>query len=134
RAQALTSMAPDQDLRFLVCDDDADVRDAVREALLAAFPQASVHVARSGVEALSLLQTQPISLLITDFRMPEMDGLALIRHLRRKQSRLPVILMTAYANPELEEEARFELKVEKFLRKPFRFDSLIDEVRRVLPV
>jgi two-component system chemotaxis response regulator CheY len=67
---------------FLIVDDDADSTFLARRNLLAAFPQATVVHVQTGQAALETLQHQEFSAIVTDYRMPWMDGLTLVRKIR----------------------------------------------------
>lgn len=79
-------------VRILLVEDDADLRD-VLQALLESQGY-SVGAAGDGLEALSRLDLEPFDLVVTDYRMPRMDGMALITSLRADPAHggLPVVL------------------------------------------
>lgn len=78
---------------ILVVDDLESIRDAVAEHLSARY---RVAMARDGIEALDILAERKIDLVITDIRMPRMDGLELIREIQEKYPSTQYALMTAY--------------------------------------
>ncbi|MEC7946311.1 MAG: ATP-binding protein, partial [Myxococcota bacterium] len=109
-------------LSVLVVDDEAEVRDVVT-ALLESLG-ARVEGVGSGPEALeSLAGSQPYSLLVTDVRMPGMDGHALLRAARAAGHGLPAILSSGF-DPADPEDAD-ELRPFRRLAKPFRRDQLL---------
>jgi CheY-like chemotaxis protein len=59
----------------------------------------TVHAGTNGQEALNVLQHQKVDLVITDFRMPNMDGVELITHIRRLRADLPIILLSGFVEP-----------------------------------
>jgi len=59
----------------------------------------TVHAGTNGQEALNVLQHQKVDLVITDFRMPNMDGVELINHIRRLRADLPIILLSGFVEP-----------------------------------
>lgn len=80
---------------ILIVEDDKDVRTLIGLGFLAEGH--SVIATQNGVEALLYLNSQPVDLVITDIAMPEMDGLALLRHLRTNgHVNLPVIVLTGH--------------------------------------
>ncbi len=89
-------------LKVLVVDDQADARDLITRVLVACA--ADVITASSAEEALTLLQTELPSLLISDIGMPDMDGFELIRRVRALEpeqgGRIPAIALTAFARSE----------------------------------
>jgi CheY-like chemotaxis protein len=86
--------------RFLIVDDDPDSTFLARRNLQTAFPQATVEQAQSGQAALDLLRQREFTAVITDYRMPWMDGLTLVRKIRELQLSVPIVLRTAMENLE----------------------------------
>lgn len=76
-----------------------------------------IGTASNGIEALHLLQSQPVDLLITDIRMPGMDGLVLCREVRKRHLELPIILLTGFADFTYAQSA-IELQVSAYCLKP----------------
>lgn len=104
-----------QRMRVLVVDDEPAVCQLVRQAL----PQYDVDEAGDGVEALRAVQMQPPDLVITDIRMPHMDGTALLKSLRAVVPDLPIIAMSGYVGPEDVTDYDFD----GFLCKPFQIEE-----------
>ncbi len=78
--------------RVLITDDDDEVQNLNRETLeLGGF---HVSLASDGLEALSIIQESKIDLLLTDFKMPNMDGIELILELRSRGHLMPILLLT----------------------------------------
>jgi two-component system response regulator AtoC len=101
--------------RVLVVDDEEGIREFVAEAL-----EDNGHVAvraRDGAEAAARLRAQAFDLMITDLRMPEMDGMALVRAARAEQPEMEVIVLTAHGSVETAVEA-MKLGAFDYLRKP----------------
>jgi DNA-binding response OmpR family regulator len=78
---------------ILVVDDDRDILELVRSVL---ETNHTVLIAESGSEALKLMDQHSIDLLVTDVRMPVMNGFALINEAKAKKPQLSVIVMSAY--------------------------------------
>lgn len=89
---------------FLIVDDDADSTFLARRNLLAAFPQASIVQVPTGQAALDTLRQQEFTAIVTDYRMPWMDGLTLVRKIREMNVHVPIIMRTAME--DLEQQAR----------------------------
>lgn len=87
--------------RFLIVDDDADSTFLARRNLQTVFPQATIDHVESGNEALDTLRTHDYTAVITDYRMPWMDGLTLVRKIREKHLHMPIIMRTAMEDLEL---------------------------------
>jgi two-component system, NtrC family, response regulator AtoC len=113
---------------ILVVDDEP----AMRRVLEIGLKQLGhgVAVASNGVEAAQLVQAGGIDLVITDLRMPEMDGMALIAHLRQGGWDTPVIMVTAYGTVESAVEA-MKHGAADFLQRPFDLESLELAIGRV---
>lgn len=113
----------------LIVDDDVATR-RLYSFLLNNGGYAVVE-AEDGVEALEKLGQVPCSLVITDMNMPRMDGMDLIRAIRRDYPSLQVILITAFGTPETEKQAR-KLGANDYLAKPFDFEELEQRVHRLI--
>lgn len=90
-----------------------------------------VHCASSGEEALRKLGERAFILMVTDFNMPEMDGLELAAKAREMAPRMPILLVTGDYSPEISSLAR-EAGIAKVFAKPFDFEELLALVRREL--
>ena len=109
-------------LRILVVDDNPDMAETLADILeLKGF---SVHAAASGAEALEILQDQPVDILLTDVKMPGMNGLELYRETRKLYPRLITIFMTAYSADELIQQGMAE-GVKTILDKPLDMNFLV---------
>ena len=90
--------------RFLIVDDDADSTFLARRNLQAVFPHAVVEHVQSGPAALDLLRLNEFTAIVTDYRMPWMDGLTLVRKIREMDLHMPIVMRTAME--DLENAAR----------------------------
>lgn len=90
-----------------------------------------VLTAPDGASALEQLMNTPVDLLITDIRMPRMDGLELLTHVRQKLPSIHCILLTAYGEFEYARKA-IALGVENYLLKPFRQEELEETIEKAL--
>lgn len=120
--------------RILAIDDDILVRESLKTLLEREGFEATIVA--SGREALELLTREVFDLILTDIRMPEMNGietLKAIRELRREFGKppLPEIVLTAYDDPTVKEEAE-SLGVKEFILKPFELGDFISTIRRNL--
>jgi small GTP-binding protein len=116
--------------RILIVDDDARVAEVIRNGL-SDYAEFEVSACTSGPGARSELQERPFDLLITDWRMPELDGLTLIRQTHERFPEMATVLMTAYGSSELKSAAGDT--VLHYLEKPFEIDELIDVIKLVFP-
>ncbi|HKY30611.1 MAG TPA: sigma-54 dependent transcriptional regulator [Pyrinomonadaceae bacterium] len=114
---------------LLIVDDEL----GMRQFLTHLFQREghSVRVAESGRRALDLLQEEPADLIISDVRMPDIDGIELLRSARELLPSVEVVMMTAFANVETAREA-FLLGAYDFVQKPFDNDLLKEVVARAL--
>ena len=81
---------------FIVVDDDKDVRYLVRRVIMQSFPEARVTEAGDGLEALRLFENQGADLMIVDHNLPSLDGAGLIRELRAREVKIPLVLMSNF--------------------------------------
>src|SRR5471030_2825603 len=109
-------------------DDDKNILASVSMLL----EQESYHVRTfsDGAAALTALTTSPPDLAILDIKMPRMDGLELLRHLRKAQD-LPVIFLTS-KDEEIDELMGLNAGADDYIRKPFSQRLLLERVRAVL--
>lgn len=116
---------------ILVVDDEAAIRGLIRAILTAHGFR--ILTAGSGAEAIRIWgeATQPIDLLITDLKMPGMDGRELAREMRRKQANLKVLYMSGFAE-EIEEFDPPPGGHSEFLEKPFSNSMLVGRVVRMV--
>jgi len=115
--------------RILITEDDQVQRDVIADILMKEGYR--VSAAESARSALETLEADAHDLLITDLRMPEMDGLELLREARRRRPGLDVVLMTAHATVKTAITALREGATD-YLEKPFDKDELLIIVDRVL--
>lgn len=108
---------------ILVVDDYENVREVVSRMLTESGFE--VQTARNAAEALHLLDESPFGLVLTDFNMPEMDGLALAAKIKSLFPATPVVLMTGSDIQIGGEEKGCVVSV---LRKPFRWQELEEAV------
>lgn len=109
-------------------DDDADVRDSLRLLL----ESSDFHVETFDSATAFLLHPHaPHSCVVTDVRMPGMDGLALQEELGRRNNLLPVIIMTGHGDVPLAVRAMRAGAID-FLEKPFEHEALVASIKRAL--
>jgi len=111
---------------ILIVDDELEMRKAI-EGTLHRKGYATVSAA-SGKEALARIDQGGLRLVVADVRMPEMDGMAVLREARKRCPRLPFLLVTAFGTVRQAVEAVKEGAVD-YLLKPFTAEELLDKVR-----
>ncbi|HJN43560.1 MAG TPA: response regulator [Vicinamibacterales bacterium] len=115
--------------RVLVVDDEASIRDLLSKTL--ALADYDVDVAPDGRVALERLRLFGYDLLITDLKMPGMDGLTVINEARRLNENLPVIIITGFSTEASAIEAA-NLGVSGYLTKPFKVPKVLSVAARAL--
>ena len=113
--------------RILVVDDDERVLFVLRRALLAFQNEYEIVTASDGRQALNKAEEIPFDLVITDLKMPGVDGISLTQAIRDLNSGTVVIWITAYGCAQVSADAT-RLSVYECLEKPLR----IGEIRRVV--
>jgi CheY-like chemotaxis protein len=120
---------------ILVVDDEPDVADLFRQRFRREARQGTyvLHFAASGEAALDKLANgvrPELIVILSDINMPGMDGLTLLREIKRLRPELPVMMVTAYGDDERRRQAA-EAGALQFLSKPVDFDFLKKELRRL---
>jgi excisionase family DNA binding protein len=126
---ARQAAAPGGRPRVLVVDDESTIRDLLSKTL--ALAEYDVDMAPDGRTALDRLRVIPYDLLITDLKMPGVDGLTVIREARRLKADLPVIIITGFSNEASAIEA-VNLGVSGYLTKPFRVPRVLAAASKAL--
>ena len=115
--------------RILVVDDYPDALELMRRHLEPAGHR--VFTASGVPEAISVLHTAPIDLVVTDMKMPQFDGLEMIRHVRENYRDVGIIMATGYPSIESAVES-VKIGADDYLAKPFTRKELLDLVEEVL--
>jgi DNA-binding NtrC family response regulator len=113
----------------LIVDDDSQMRSALREAVsMLGYP---VEVTDNGRSAIDKLQSSTCSMVITDMRMPGMDGIALIKEIRKLSLNIPILVITGYGTVE---NAVLAMKsgATDYLMKPFSYETLHQAIESIL--
>ena len=115
--------------RILVVDDEAAIRDLLSKTL--ALAEYDVDLAPDGRTALERLRIIPYDLLITDLKMPGIDGLTVVREARRLKADIPVLIITGFSTEASAIEA-VNLGVSGYLTKPFRVPRVLAAAAKAL--
>jgi CheY-like chemotaxis protein len=113
---------------ILVVDDEPGIRTMIQFEL--SQQGYEILTAESGVKALEMLDGRKVDLILTDMRMPQMDGLELIARVRQILPTIPIVLMTGFVEERVRKVQ--EQKVSGTLNKPFTIDQLAEMVHKVL--
>lgn len=115
---------------ILITEDDEEVRNYLKEELQDNF---DILLAANGKEALEVLATEDVSLVLSDVMMPEMNGFDLCRHIKTNlsTSHIPVVLLTALSD---ERQRNFGLSggADEYIQKPFRINFVKLKIIRIL--
>lgn len=112
---------------ILVVDDERPFLLSLKDGLLSFSDRFNVVLASDGRQALRILSEQRIDLLVTDLKLPIMDGFQLLAHVSRTSPNLPIIVMTAFGTPEIEERLA-QMNTLHYLEKPLDFDQLAQTI------
>ncbi|MDD2714892.1 MAG: sigma-54 dependent transcriptional regulator [Candidatus Wallbacteria bacterium] len=115
--------------RILIVDDEENLRRAIRYGL--SGRRFSVLEAASGRQALEVLEKEQVDLIVSDLKMPEMDGLSLLSACHEKHFQIPFIILTAFGTVETAVEAMRSGAID-FLIKPFPLTELEQKISGVL--
>ena len=109
------------DTRVLVADDERSMRDLL--AIMLKQAGHDVALAEGGAEAIEALKREPFDLIVTDLRMREVDGLAVLRAAKEHSPQTVVLMITAFASTETAVEA-MKLGAYDYITKPFKMDEV----------
>ncbi|QOY87602.1 sigma-54-dependent transcriptional regulator [Paludibaculum fermentans] len=115
--------------RILIVEDE----EKLRRVLSLQLESAGYEVETAGSAEAALRMSDRANLVLTDLRLPAMDGLSLLQAIQRQNARLPVVVMTAFGTVEIAVEA-MKKGAADFLPKPFSMDHLMAVVRKALEV
>ena len=116
---------------ILIVDDEKDMLLSLKEGFDTYGEIFSVLLAEDGEKAVDKLKENVISLVVTDLRMPRMDGFSLLIHIMTHYPDIPVIIMTAYSRPVMERMA-MKIGAVEYIEKPFRMDDLAQKIISIL--
>ena len=112
----------------LVCDDDHGVQEAYKLILSERY---ALKIVGSGRDAVKVLRRQAIPVMILDLKMPELDGLEVLRRVRESAPATRVIISTGYRSVETAQEAA-RLGCQDYLTKPFTPQDVLGAVEQAL--
>ena len=114
---------------ILAVDDEENIRNLITYTLEA--HDLEVLTAENGKVAITILEHNPVDVIITDLLMPSMTGLALIREMKKRKSSIPIIIITAYGNTDMVKEIIAE-GVFRLIEKPLDFETLVPIVNEAI--
>ena len=116
-------MAPKATNKVLIVDDEETLTWSMTKTLAKDQGKYELVIANTGAEALKVLQKDPIDVVVTDIRMPDISGLELLSTIRKQYPSTKVIIMTAYGSPEVHKEATRRGSY-FYLEKPFEISDI----------
>ena len=124
-SNGLLSRTDDGSAPILLVDDEVAILDGLRRQLRKKF---QVHTANGGAEALELLQTEPVTVVVSDMRMPQMDGATFLSRVRALYPDVVRILLTGQTDTQAAITAVNEGQIYRFLTKPCPPEVLLEEI------
>ncbi len=116
--------------QILVVDDEPNMLRLLRTILMDKTGY-EVMTTNNPLEVSKLLQEKPFDVVVTDLKMPLVDGMDLIDIIKKIDDKLPIIIITAYGTLETAEEA-VQKGAYDFITKPFRKETILITIRRAL--
>lgn len=117
---------------ILIVDDEPDILESLSDLFGAGIPDLKVQTALSGAEGLKQLASGPVDLILSDYKMPGMNGLQFLEEARRVAPQVPRIMMTAFPDLEIAIRAINEARITTFFTKPLDPQKTIDGVKSAL--
>jgi two-component system, probable response regulator PhcQ len=117
---------------ILIVDDEPDILESLCDLFEAALDGVECRTASSGQAALDLLQKGGIDLILSDYKMPGMNGLQVLERARQMAPDVPRMIMTAFPDLDVAIEAINEARIETFFTKPLDPDKVVKGVASVL--
>lgn len=115
--------------RILIVDDQQGIRLLLNEVFKKEGYE--TFLAGNGVEALRVFDTEAIDCILLDMKIPGMNGIEILHHLKERNSTVPVVMMTAYGEQNLIQQA-LELGAVSYFTKPFNIFDIQKEVKRIV--
>ncbi len=115
----------------LIVDDDSSFRQSLIDGFKSYEDKFSITTAKDGIQACEILDKATVNLVLTDLKMPRMDGFALVAHLSSTFPDIPVIVMTAFGTPQMEDSLR-EMGTFQYIEKPIDFTMLVEKILKGL--
>ena len=115
-------------MKILVVDDEGPIREMIKKGL-SQMGGLNAEVAQNGLEAIEKIEKDVFDLVLTDLKMPGMDGLELLKVIKGTRPEVMVILMTAYGSIETAVEA-MRIGANDYITKPIDLNELLIHISR----
>lgn len=123
---------PERRQTILLVDDEKDIRESLKALFETCLDGVDVRTAAGGSEALDVLGREQIDAIISDYKMPGMNGVEFLQRAARQSPSTPRILVTAFPDLEIAIRAINEAGIENFFTKPFEPEQVLRVVRELL--
>ena len=110
----------------LIVDDSSMLLNYLENAFAKYRDRFKVDFAKDGMEAIDVIKSKKISLLVTDLQMPRIDGLGLLAYVQKYHPGIPCIVMSAHGTPAIIENLQSDIL--QFIEKPFTADALAEAI------
>ncbi len=114
-------------LRVLIVDDEDDFRETIVKRLK--VRKVVAEGAASGIEALEVLETKDFDVIVLDVKMPKMDGIETLRHIKKLKPEIEVIMLTGHASVEFGIKG-MQLGAFDYVMKPAPLNELLDTINQ----
>ena len=115
--------------KILICDDEENIRESLKLVLGDHYNLVSVDSGEMALEVLS--HAKDIKLMLLDIKMPVINGIDLLKEIKKKSSSLKIVMVTGYKSVETAAEAA-RLGATGYIVKPFKSQEILDTVRKNL--
>jgi len=116
---------------ILIVDDERNFLLSLSDMFETCEEQFKIQTAGNGKEAAEILDQEAIDLVVTDLKMPELDGFGLLAHMSKTTPDIPVIAMTAFGTPDMEDQL-LNMGAFQYIEKPIEFDTLVAKIKEGL--
>ncbi len=115
----------------LIVDDEDSFLLSLTDMFKDCGGKFDILTAGDGKQAIKILEKENVSLVVTDLKMPELDGFGLLSHMSKTTPNTPVIVMTAFGTPDMEDQI-LDMGAFQYIEKPIEFDLLLTKINEGL--
>lgn len=127
-----STLQSDVSRTVLVVDDEQDILDSLQMLLEASIVGVRVVTARSGPEALGILRHEKVHLIVSDYKMPSMNGAEFLQRADEVAAGIPHIMISAFPSVIHQRHELERVRVDKFFPKPLDTDGLVEAMKSLL--